>query len=344
MINRRPIPRYKRRHQYTLADYLKPQYCIIFFTFFACIICITFLAIPQQSQSTSITTSKISDKDSLENFNNILNMDHREVNIPPNIADKLLQNPAAVHSNNIEQKQNNKNDQNNQNINNNNNNNNNIININENDQNNNNNDNNNNYNYNFQTDVNGRVQIFYYPWYGNPSTDGKYIHWNHDVLPHWQDSENAKYKNIGKLYNPDNDEIGANFYPKLGAYSSANVEIIKQHFRALLSINVTVLIVSWHSPEAIKNNPNKAFSEKDKITANNLDLLFAIATNDNEFVNKIFISIHLEPYNGRTAESTYNDILYINKKYGKSNALYRSKEHNNLPFYYCYDSYRLSGE
>ncbi|KAG7224093.1 hypothetical protein INR49_019828 [Caranx melampygus] len=29
------------------------------------------------------------------------------------------------------------------------------------------------------------VHAFYYNWYGNPKFDGKYIHWDHPQLPHW---------------------------------------------------------------------------------------------------------------------------------------------------------------
>ncbi len=29
------------------------------------------------------------------------------------------------------------------------------------------------------------VHVFYYPWYGNIETDGKWNHWNHHILPHW---------------------------------------------------------------------------------------------------------------------------------------------------------------
>ncbi len=29
---------------------------------------------------------------------------------------------------------------------------------------------------------NYNVHIFYYPWYGNPESDGQYIHWNHLYL------------------------------------------------------------------------------------------------------------------------------------------------------------------
>ena len=29
------------------------------------------------------------------------------------------------------------------------------------------------------------VHVFYYPWYANVKTDGKWSHWNHNILPHW---------------------------------------------------------------------------------------------------------------------------------------------------------------
>ena len=31
---------------------------------------------------------------------------------------------------------------------------------------------------------NYNIHIFYYAWYGNPEHDGKYVHWNHQFLPH----------------------------------------------------------------------------------------------------------------------------------------------------------------
>lgn len=29
------------------------------------------------------------------------------------------------------------------------------------------------------------VHVFYYPWYANVETDGKWNHWDHHILPHW---------------------------------------------------------------------------------------------------------------------------------------------------------------
>ena len=63
-------------------------------------------------------------------------------------------------------------------------------------------------------------------------------HWNHDILPHWTAQENAKY-DIGKIYQPPED-VGSNYYPKHGPYSSADKQIIAKHFNDLLSINISV--------------------------------------------------------------------------------------------------------
>ena len=33
--------------------------------------------------------------------------------------------------------------------------------------------------------VKKQTHAFYYLWYGTPTTDGKWLHWDHAVLPHW---------------------------------------------------------------------------------------------------------------------------------------------------------------
>ncbi|TNN37122.1 Glycoprotein endo-alpha-1,2-mannosidase [Liparis tanakae] len=68
------------------------------------------------------------------------------------------------------------------------------------------------------------LHAFYYPWYGNPKFDGQYIHWDHPQLPHW-DSKVAQGYPQGRHVPPD--DIGANFYPSLGAYSSRDPSIIE---------------------------------------------------------------------------------------------------------------------
>ena len=49
------------------------------------------------------------------------------------------------------------------------------------------------------TSANPNLQAFYYPWWATPDVDGQWAHWNHQVLPHWDERENKKYL-IGKIH------------------------------------------------------------------------------------------------------------------------------------------------
>lgn len=74
------------------------------------------------------------------------------------------------------------------------------------------------------------VHAFYYAWYGNPKFDGKYIHWDHPQLPHW-DSKIAQGYPQGRHSPPD--DIGSNFYPSLGPYSSRDPAVVETHMQQL---------------------------------------------------------------------------------------------------------------
>lgn len=74
------------------------------------------------------------------------------------------------------------------------------------------------------------VHVFYYPWYGAPSVDGKYMHWNHRYLSHWVPKEAAKWPD-GRHVPPD--DIGSNFYPRLGPYSSRDPAVLEDHMRQI---------------------------------------------------------------------------------------------------------------
>lgn len=76
------------------------------------------------------------------------------------------------------------------------------------------------------SDANYDVHVFYYPWYGNPATDGKYIHWNHRYLPkHRNVSSTARHK-------PPED-IASSFYPLLGPYSSRDKTTVDYHLKKI---------------------------------------------------------------------------------------------------------------
>ena len=75
------------------------------------------------------------------------------------------------------------------------------------------------------------VHIFYYPWYGNPTYDRVYLHWNHQLLPHWKPEISARYP-IGRRHQPP-DDLGSSFYPRLGPYSSRDPFVIGDHMRQI---------------------------------------------------------------------------------------------------------------
>ena len=87
------------------------------------------------------------------------------------------------------------------------------------------------------------LHAFYYAWYGNVQTDGRYMHWNHRYLPHWKDSVTSKYPQ-GRHVPPD--DIGASFYPELGCYSSRDPAVVATHMTQLRVAGVGVIVVSWY--------------------------------------------------------------------------------------------------
>uniref|UniRef100_A0A3B4EUC5 Mannosidase endo-alpha like n=1 Tax=Pundamilia nyererei TaxID=303518 RepID=A0A3B4EUC5_9CICH len=70
------------------------------------------------------------------------------------------------------------------------------------------------------------VHIFYYLWYGSPSVDNKYIHWDHVLVPHWDPKIAASHAQ-GKHTPPD--DIASSFYPELGPYSSRDPKVLESH-------------------------------------------------------------------------------------------------------------------
>ena len=66
------------------------------------------------------------------------------------------------------------------------------------------------------------VHAFYYPWYGSLEHDNQWRHWNHETIPHWRPEVNKRYPQY--KHNPPED-VGANFYPLLGPYSSKDQHV-----------------------------------------------------------------------------------------------------------------------
>ena len=177
---------------------------------------------------------------------------------------------------------------------------------------------------------NYNVHIFYYAWYGNPAFDGKYIHWNHRLLPHWN-RDVAKHHKQGQ-HIPPND-IGSNFYPSLGPYSSTDPKVIDDHMRQMRAARVGVIVLSWYPPGK---------SDSEGVPSDSLVTpLLNAAANYN-----LKITLHIEPYEGRDDQTVHDDVKYIIDKYSKHTSFYkyRTNDGQNLPMLYIYDSYHTPAE
>jgi len=170
------------------------------------------------------------------------------------------------------------------------------------------------------------VHTFYYPWYGNPKFDKKYYHWNHKYLPHWRKNTEHLYPTGAHI--PPND-IGSNFYPELGDYSSSDPSIIEKHMQQICSAGIGVLSVSYYPPGLADDN------------GHDWQHLFPILLNSAAKYN-LKVAFHIEPYKERTALSVKKDLQHIISTYGKYEALYKYTFNNKtLPLIYIYDSYHI---
>jgi hypothetical protein len=134
----------------------------------------------------------------------------------------------------------------------------------------------------------GTAFIYYYAWYGNPDYDGTWIHWN----------ENNHY--------PPQD-VSSAFFPKLGPYSSRDPVIIRRHMQWISEANINVILYSWWGRGDVT----------DELAQSILD---AAAE------QKLKVSFLIEPYPGRTPHRICDDIEYLNHKFEKHPAYYRTNQ------------------
>jgi hypothetical protein len=118
-----------------------------------------------------------------------------------------------------------------------------------------------------------RVSIFYYPWYGTPTADGSYRHWqqNGQVPP---------------------ARIAASYYPARGIYSSSDRLVLAAQMAEIAAAGVDQVVTSWWG---------RGSAEDDRLRA-----VIAAARAEG-----LRVAAHLEPYGGRTVASTRTDIAYL---------------------------------
>ncbi|CAH0552669.1 unnamed protein product [Brassicogethes aeneus] len=171
---------------------------------------------------------------------------------------------------------------------------------------------------------NYNVHVFYYAWYNNPEINGEYRHWNHNYLDNWKKYDSRIYPKGS--HRPPND-IGSNYYPLLGCYSSTDKDIIETHLKYLRDSGIGVLVISW-APPNYTDSPHEM-----------LATLFRTALN-----YEIKIALHVEPYNGRNPVNLLEHLKEFLKLYGNHPALYKIKKplgQQMVPLIYIYDSYLI---
>jgi serine/threonine-protein kinase len=130
-----------------------------------------------------------------------------------------------------------------------------------------------------------RVAAFYYPWYGNPDFDGSWVHW-----------EQAGAE--------PPDDIGSDFFPELGAYSSIDPFTVAQHMAWLREAGVGIIISSWWGQGTHEDSA----------------MPILLDTADQYGIK---VAPHIEPYGGRTAGKLVEDVRYIYEQYGSHPAFFR---------------------
>jgi glycoprotein endo-alpha-1,2-mannosidase len=114
------------------------------------------------------------------------------------------------------------------------------------------------------------VGIFYYPWWGTPDRDGRWVHWSQN----------------GSLPPAD---VASAFYPSRGAYSSSDRSIVRAQMREIADAGIDTVIVSWWGWGSLEDG---------RLT---LALKEARAA-------RLRVAVHLEPWRGRTPWSAAEAI------------------------------------
>ncbi|KAL4430585.1 hypothetical protein ABPG77_005825 [Micractinium sp. CCAP 211/92] len=148
------------------------------------------------------------------------------------------------------------------------------------------------------------------------------------VLPHWTPSVSSQYPQIGTRFKPP-AELHSPFYPLAGPYSSSDPALLRRHFREMRAAGVGVAAVSWWGPSWRQNTTDTQGVSTDAL----LPVLLEAAEAEG-----MAVSLHLEPYPGRTAATVRDDLLYLMRRVGGSPALLR---HRGLPVFFVYDSYHI---
>ncbi|MDH5405404.1 MAG: hypothetical protein OEX80_02580 [Candidatus Aminicenantes bacterium] len=141
------------------------------------------------------------------------------------------------------------------------------------------------------------VHIFYYPWWANPKFNGEWYHWNL------------------KGHRPAAD-LASDYFPLLGAYSTSDPAVVRQHMRWISQARIGVICLSFWGKHSFE------------------DLSTPLILDTAQRFN-VKVNFHIEPYAYRR-QSFIDDILYLLDEYGQHPAFYRTEEQK--PLFYIFKS------
>lgn len=165
--------------------------------------------------------------------------------------------------------------------------------------------------------LNYNAVCFYYNWYGSVKVDGEPHHWAHPVMK-------QNDKDTVTAFFPGDGNIGANFYPQQGEYSSADSAVIETHMQQISGAGIGVVAVTWLG--------------KDDYTFKSVPLILNAAER-----HGVKICFQIEPVVRKTAFTTRYEMEYIVTHFGKHPAFYHNIN-TNRPMFFIYDSYVIDAK
>lgn len=130
-----------------------------------------------------------------------------------------------------------------------------------------------------------KVLAFYYGWYGNPQTSGRWVHWKNVDLA---------AKTID----------GSTHYPQLGPYDCHDPQVVEQHCRWAAEAGIDGLIATWWQPKDFHDG--------------GLPLLLDTAQK-----HGLAVTIYFETVPDKTPAKAIADVRYLLDTYGKHPAWLR---------------------
>lgn len=169
--------------------------------------------------------------------------------------------------------------------------------------------------YSQKNNLNYKAVCFYYNWYGSVKVDGRSWHWEHPIMP-----QNASDTIIGFYHG--NENIGANYYPELGEYSSADSCVVEKHMQQIATAGIGVIAVTWLG--------------EDDYTFKSIPLIL-----DAAYRQGIKVCFQIEPCVRKSAIATRNAVEFLITRFGKHPAFFNNIK-TGRPMFFVYDSYVIS--